>query len=260
MIRKPHRALLLLGAFGTMLASQASFAQAQGVQRIIDAEQRRIQEAQEAQDQIDAVVEQTRSAFDEYQRVLDEIYTLEVYNQVQQRLVDDQNRDLDQLRASIDQVSVIERQVMPLMTRMIDGLSAFIELDVPFLLEERRARVEFLESLVDRSDVTVAEKFRNVMEAWQIENDYGMFSETYSGQLDVMGTVRQVDFLKIGRVALLYLTPDGQVAGAWDKRTRSWTAPLDDQSRAAIAEGLDIVTTGSAAAEMFTIPITPPEE
>jgi hypothetical protein len=260
MRRKPHRALLLLATITTLLASSSSFAQAGGVQRIIDAEARRVRQAQEDQQEINAVVDQTRSAFDNYQRVLKDINTLEVYNAVQQRLVDDQNRDLDQLRDSIDQVSVIERQVTPLMTRMIAGLDAFIDLDMPFLLEERKARVKFLNDLVDRSDVTVAEKFRNVMEAWQIENDYGTFSESYSGQLEVNGTMRQVDFLKIGRVALLYLTPDGPIAGAWDKRTGTWTSPLDSDLRAAIAEGIDIVKTGSAAAEMFLVPITPPEE
>lgn len=257
MTRKPHCAVRL-GALAALLA--AGLATAQTVDSIVEAEQRRINQAQESQDQIDAIVEQTRSAFDTYQRVLKEIYTLEVYNAVQQRLVDDQNRDLNQLRDSINQVSVIERQVTPLMTRMIDGLAAFIELDMPFLLEERRARVAFLNDLVDRSDVTVAEKFRNVMEAWQIENDYGMFSETYTDMLDVNGRVREVDFLKIGRIALLFLTPDGQIAGAYDQRNKQWVSPLDDDLRNAIASGLDIVSSGSASAEMFVVPVSAAEE
>lgn len=259
MRRKPHGAMQLIGAIGAMLLTGLASGQ-QTVQSIVDAEQSRIQQAQENQDQIDAIVEQTRSAFDDYQRVLKEIYTLQVYNQVQQRLVDDQNRDLAQLRQSIDQVSVIERQVMPLMTRMIDGLSKFIELDVPFLLDERRARVKFLNDLVDRSDVTVAEKFRNVMEAWQIENDYGTFSETYTAPLEVNGVTREVNFLKIGRIALLYLTPDGQLAGAWDKRTRSFEPLEASDLRDAVATGLRVVNAGSSAAEMFIVPIAPPEE
>ncbi len=146
------------------------------------------------------------------------------------------------------------------MTRMIDGLAAFIELDMPFLLEERRARVEFLNDLVDRSDVTVAEKFRNVMEAWQIENDYGTFSETYTAPLEVNGQVREVDFLKIGRVALLYITPDRQTAGAWDQRSKSWVALDAADLRDSVAQGIDIVNASSASAEIFVVPIAPPEE
>jgi hypothetical protein len=179
---------------------------------------------------------------------------------VQQRLVDDQNDDLAQLRESIDQVSVIERQILPLMTRMIDGLEDFIELDAPFLLEERRARVQFLKDLVDRSDVSVAEKFRNVMEAWQIENDYGTFNDSYSGTIEIDGVMRQVDFLKIGRVALLFLTPDRQIAGRYNPGTRQWEYPLDVDLRDSVLEGLEMLDAGPASASLFTIPIAPPEE
>lgn len=256
MTRKPYQ-VLLAGAVGALCLN--GIAQAQSVDDIVNAERRRLNVAQQQQDQIDGIVEQTRDAFDEYQRVLKEIYTLEVYNNVQQRLVDDQNADLAQLRESIDQVSVIERQILPLMTRMIDGLEDFISLDAPFLLEERMERVEFLKTLVDRSDVSVAEKFRNVMEAWQIENDYGTFNDAYSGTLEIDGVNRQVDFLKIGRLALMYITPDRQIAGRYNPRTRAWDR-LDDDLRDSVLEGLEMLDAGPASAALFTIPIAPPEE
>jgi hypothetical protein len=253
---KPYK-VLIAGAVGAMCLN--GFALAQTVDSIVEAERRRLNLAQQQQGQIDGIVEQTRDAFEEYQRVLKEIYTLEVYNNVQQRLVDDQNEDLAQLRESIDQVSVIERQILPLMTRMIDGLEDFIELDAPFLLDERRERVEFLKTLVDRSDVSVAEKFRNVMEAWQIENDYGTFNDSYSGTLEIDGVERQVDFLKIGRVALMYITPDRQLAGRYNPATRQWD-PLDEELRDSVQQGLEMLDAGPASASLFTIPIAPPEE
>jgi Protein of unknown function (DUF3450) len=259
MRRNPTCALWRLGALGALLISQSSHAQA--LNGLIDAEQNRIRQAQQQQQQIDQVVERTRSDFDDYQRELRQIYTLQVFNQVQQRLVDDQNRQLDELRASIDQVSVVERQITPLMVRMISGLQEFIDLDVPFLLEERRARVKFLETLVDRSDVSVAEKFRNVMEAWEIELDYGTFPETYEGTVSIDGVNREVNFLKIGRLALLFLTPDRQVAGRYDPRTKTWEYPLDADLRDAVERGLEMVNTGNAAsAQLFLVPIAPPEE
>ena len=125
------------------------------------------------------------------------------------------------------------------------------------LLDERRERIANLRSLLGRSDVTTAEQFRNVMEAWQIENDYGATSETYTGELAVNGTNREVNFLKIGRVALLYITPDGQTAGAWDQLSRDW-APLNADDRAAIRRGLNVLNSGSP--ELFMIPVAPPEE
>ena len=252
---KPYCAALLMGALGAMLA--ADLVSAQGIDQIVDAERRRIQQAQEAQDEIDGVVSVTRSRFDEYQQLLKEIEGLVVYNNLLQNQIDDQNRELDELRTSIDQVTVIERQILPLMTRMIDGLEQFIKLDVPFLIEERTDRVAGLKDLLNRSDVTTAEQFRNVMEAWQIENDYGSTSETYTAEITIDGINREVDFLKIGRVALLYLTPDGELAGAWDKETRSWES-LDAGYRASIRVGLRNVA--SNAPGLFMIPVESPEE
>ena len=83
------------------------------------------------------------------------------------------------------------------MLKMIDALDQFVELDMPFLLEERRQRVAFLRTLLERSDVTVAEKFRRLLEAYEIENDYGRTIESYKGSLDVDGASREVDFLRI---------------------------------------------------------------
>jgi hypothetical protein len=95
------------------------------------------------------------------------------------------------------------------------------------------------------------------MEAWQIENDYGATSETYTAEVTIDGTTREVDFMRIGRVALLYLTPNGEIANAWDQRTRTWV-PLDAQYRESIRQGLRVLATGSP--EMFVIPVAPPEE
>lgn len=252
---KPHGALLASALGGILIAG---LAHGQGVDGVISAEQERIQQAQEAQDQIDTIAETTRSRFDEYQILLKEIDGLVVYNGLLQNQIDDQNRQLADLRTSIDGVTVIERQILPLMTRMIDGLETFISLDVPFLLDTRMARVEELRALLNRSDVTTAEQFRNVMQAWQTENDYGRFPETYAGVLEIGGANREVDFLKLGRVALLYVTPDDAVAGAWDQRTREWV-PLTQNDAAAIRRGIAMVD-GGLTPELFAIPVAPPQE
>lgn len=252
---KPHGALLA-SALGGILITNLAYGQ--GVNGVISAEENRIQQAQEAQDQIDTIAETTRSRFDEYQILLKEIEGLVVYNGLLQNQIDDQNRQLADLRTSIDGVTVIERQILPLMTRMIDGLETFISLDVPFLLETRMARVEELRALLNRSDVTTAEQFRNVMQAWQTENDYGRFPEAYAGVLQIGGANREVDFLKIGRVALLYVTPDNAAAGAWDQRTREWV-PLTQDDANAIRRGITMVD-GGLTPELFAIPVAPPQE
>ncbi len=256
MTGKPRTSLLVLaGLCGSLLGGVAA---AQSVSGLIDTERTRIQRAQGQQDEIDGIVSTTRSRFDEYQAVLREIEGLEVYNNLLQAQIDDQNAQLDELRASIDQVSVIERQMLPLMTRMIASLELFIEADMPFLLDERRERVAFLKELISRSDVSAAEQFRNVMDAWQREmGDYGSSSEVYDERIEVGGVSREVQILRIGRIAMLYLTPDGSQAGAWDQQTQQWVQ-LDAVYNDEIRTGIEAVESGAPA--LFTVPVASPEE
>jgi hypothetical protein len=151
----------------------------------------------------------------------------------------------------------MERQVMPLMLRMIEGLDQFVELDVPFLLEERRNRVAFLKTLLERSDVTVAEKFRRLLEAYEIENDYGRTIEAYKGTLELDGASREVDFLRVGRVALLYQTVDAEIYGMWDQANRTW-APLPGEYRNQIRAGIKVARK-QVAPNLLMLPIAAPE-
>jgi hypothetical protein len=165
------------------------------------------------------------------------------------------HRDIE---ASIDEVQIIQRQMTPLVIRMIDGLEQFVEMDVPFNLDERRDRVEFLRTNVDRSDLTVAEKFRQVLEAYNIELQYGRGFETYSDTIELAGGPREVDFLRIGRIALVYQTTDGQEAGVWNNETRSWE-PLDSGDYGnAIRKGVRIAKK-QATIELLNMPVAAPE-
>lgn len=253
---KPYRALLLVCALGGMLSADLAFGQS--VDSILKAENQRIKQAQQYQDQIDKLAKETRSKFDDYQKVLKDIDGLVVYNKVQQNLINNQNQKLADLHDSMDKVSVIERQILPLMTHMIDGLQQFVELDVPFLKKQRLAQVESLRELLNRADVTTAEKFRNVMEAWQDEIDYGNTSEMYKGEVTVKGQTLSVNLLRIGRIALVYMTPDGQRAGMWNKDTRSWQ-PLGREYLNSIRKGFEVVK-GNGTPQMFMIPVPAPEE
>jgi hypothetical protein len=181
-----------------------------------------------------------------------------VYNTLLERQVARQERQKEQVRASIDQVTVVQRQIVPLMDRMIAGLEQFVALDVPFLEAERTNRVESLRATLERVDVTVAEKFRRVMEAYQIENEYGRTIENYRGSLEVDGLMREVDFLRIGRVTLVYQTTDGQSQGVWDQSTGQWVA-LGSEYRNRIRQGLRVARR-QLAPELLLMPIPAPED
>lgn len=229
----------------------------QSLKQVLNAQQGRTRLAQESQERIDAVVKQTRSLEDQYKAALKEIDGLKVYNTLLSLQVDNQKSKMNDLRESIDQVEVINRQIVPIMTQMIDGIEQFVDLDVPFLLEERQERVANLKELMERDDVTVAEKFRKVTEAYQIENDYGRTIEAYKDTVNVDGATREVDFLRVGRIALIYQSQDGQVSGAWDQSARQWQA-LGNESKNQIKFGLQIATKQKAP-DLVLLPVAAPE-
>lgn len=241
-----------------VLVLLAATATAQQLNTVIQAEQQANQEARASQERVDQIVDQTRELEAQYSALGKEIDGLEVYNTLLQRQVDAQEQELANLAESMDQVTVIERQVIPLMVRMIESLDSFIELDVPFLLGERRDRVADLRALMERSDVTAAEKFRRVMEAYQIENDYGRTIEAYRGTLPVDGVEREVDFLRIGRIGLYYQTPDTTFSGVWDSSRGQWTA-LEGAARTQIRDGLRIARKQTAP-NLLLLPVEAPED
>lgn len=237
-----------------LLALGFGVAQAQSVNNILDAGERNIRLAQASQDRVDKIVEQERELVDQYNTVNKEVDGLKVYNALMDRQIQNQVEQMAKLAQSIDQVTVMERQIMPLMLRMIDGLEQFISLDIPFLEEERAKRVEKLRDLMERSDVSVAEKFRNVFEAFSIENEYGRTMSTYKGALTIAGGTREVEFLQIGRIVLLYQTVDGAFTGTWDKEARSFVELDSGAARTQVRQGLRMARK-EIAPELLLLPI-----
>lgn len=228
------------------------------VDEVVNTGVQRNENAKQAQKTIDKISDETDKLQDQYKRQIKVIDGLKVYNTLLQKQLDNQQAQMKDIRNSIDQVSVIQRQITPLMLRMVEGLSKFIDLDVPFLLKERHDRVKRLRNTIERADVTPAEKFRNVLEAFQTENEYGRTIEAYKGTLDVDGKTRQVDFLRVGRIALLYQSEDGRLNGAWDQKTRQWVKLNAAEYRNNIAEGLKIARK-QIAPNLLMIPVSAAE-
>ncbi len=152
-----------------------------------------------SQERIDEISDETDRLFARYSTVLSQVDSTGVYNRQMEELVASQEDELASLAVQLEQVEEVGRSVTPLMLRMVASLEAFIELDVPFLIEERTARVQGLREMMNRADVTNAEKFRRIMEAFQIENEFGRTIETYRAALELGGRKLSVNFLRFGR-------------------------------------------------------------
>jgi uncharacterized protein YoxC len=216
------------------------------------------QQARQSQSRIDALTEETRQLLSEYKTVLKEIEGLRVYNTQLERQIANQDREMSQLSRSIEEVTVIERQITPLMLRMIDGLEQFVQLDLPFLQEERSRRINTLREMMDRADVTVSEKFSQILRAFQIENDYGRTMEAYGTNITLNGTLRKVDVLKVGRIALVYQSPDGELTGFFNPQTSEWES-LPGSYVTPIRNGIRMARQ-QMSVDLLPLPVRGPEE
>lgn len=225
---------------------------AQSVNQVLQADQRRLNLAQQSQERINKIVEGTRSLEDQYRAINKEIDGLKVYNRLMRAQVEGQAAVLEDIGLSMDQVDVINRQIFPLMERMIDGLDQSVKLDIPFLMDERNKRVAGLKGIMERSDVSVAEKFRKVMEAYQIENDYGTTIENYTQSLTIDGATRSFNMLRIGRIGLYFQSDDTKITGRWDNEARDWVR--DDSARNEVRKGLRVARQ-LIAPELIIVPV-----
>lgn len=215
------------------------------------------QEAAESQARINRLSDSADEALSQYKEQAKLVDGLEVYNAQLRRTIAEQERTIAQYDRSIEEVAELQRQVAPLMERMMAALEQFVELDVPFQLESRRDRLALIRDTFDESNVNVAEKFRLVLTAYQQEINYGRLIAHYTGTLELNGQVRDVDFLRVGRIALLYQTSDQTSTGVWDKDAKQFVE-LGNDYRRPVAEGIRMAQQ-LATLEILELPINAPE-
>jgi hypothetical protein len=220
---RTHRGALTVLVAGVLCMSAATApASAATVPEVVEAaDQWRVAQAT-SQRRVDDLGEERRSLAEEYRTVLREIEGLEAYNRQLERQLRLQGEEIAIIDESIAQATTVDRQVLPLMLRMVSALEQFVALDVPFLPRERAERLQFVLEAIDRVDVTVAEKFRQVLEAYLIELEFGRTIEAYTGTVDVDGQTLEVDFLRVGRIGLYYQTLDGLQSARWDVGAKRW--------------------------------------
>ena len=112
---------------------------------------------------------------------------------------------------------------------------------------------------MERSDVTAAEKFRRVIEAYQIENDYGRTIEAYRGSVEINGNLQEVDFLRIGRISLTYQSVGAQHTGAWDKAAQSFVELPPEKYKTQVAHGIRVARK-QVAPDLLVIPVSAASE
>ena len=245
-------------AAASWIAALASPALGADLQVALDKRTEANQASIESQQRVDAINDDTETMLVDYRGTLKQIDSLNVYNGQLRELIASQEEELASLQSQVDRVELVARAVTPMMAKMIASLETFIDLDVPFLPDERGGRMTELKELMSRADVTNSEKYRRLMEAYQIENEYGRTIEAYRASLVAGGRESTVDFLRFGRIALVYQTLDESESGRWDQESKSWVA-LDAAHRSSIRDGLRIARK-QAAPDLVRLPLPAPTD
>ena len=203
-----------------------------------------------SQDNIDATERKTDKIVNEWKAVSKQVEGLKLYNEQKRIQIQAQLDLMDKLDDQLVQVVVMQRQIPPLAQRMLESLESFIALDTPFRIEERQNRIDLVRSSLAKPKVTASEQVRQVLEAYNIEAEYGRKIDTYESTL-LDGTV--VNILVIGRIGMFYQTKDEQSSGRWNNETNTWDE-LPGSYRKPIRNGIRMAKK-LAPTDMLMMPV-----
>ena len=214
-------------------------------------------DAKASQARIDKLDDETQKLLAEYRKAVADAQSYTDYAKNLEVQVESQNQEMADINAQLLEVETTSREVSPLMQNMLATLEQFVALDVPFLLDERQNRVATLKGMMDQANVTISEKYRRIVEAYQVEMDYGRTIEAYEGKLGDGPDARTVNFLRVGRVALMYQTLDGKETGYWDSNKKAWV--VDNHYGDSFIEGVGVAKKARSP-EMLIVPVPAPKE
>jgi hypothetical protein len=249
-----NRLLHLLVAIVPVILAAPAGAQLESAQK---AQVATDQEAVKSQAAIDEIKSRTDDAASLYAQASADAESLKRYNEQLGEQVKSQAEEIASVEKQLIDIETTNREVQPLMQQMVDTLDQFVALDIPFLADERRERVQSLKDMMVRADVTISEKYRRILEAYQIELEYGRTLDAYEGRIGLGEDARTVEFVRLGRVSLMYRTIDGSETGYWDIGKKEWV--VDASYKEAIEEALRVARQDGAP-DLLVVPVPAPLE
>lgn len=193
------RTSLMAGA-AVLIAAGAAHAQ---LDTALQVARQSTQAGAQAQAQIDSLADQADNAEREYLALQEQIESQQVFLEQQRVFLRSQENELAALQSQLERVGSIERDLTPMLLEMYVALEDFIAQDLPFRMDERMDRLARIEEALGDAGISPAERYRLLLNAYEIEASYGRSLEAYTEEVDVDGTPQQAQILQIGRVALV---------------------------------------------------------
>lgn len=210
----------------------------------------------ELQVRIDAADDASREMLVELRRLEAETRRLRADSESLAPRLERQAERLATREAALDALAETREALPAVEQGLLSRLRAWVEADLPFLKQERLARVEGLVNGMADPDLSTAERLDRTLAAWRAELDYGRELDAWRGILKEGEVRREVDFFRLGRVGLYYLTPDGHQGAVWRSDEQRWQ-PLAEAERVELRHGLRIARE-QRAPELLTLPVSHP--
>ncbi len=244
----------ILGSAAVMLAAIGAPAQAQ-FSSALDTSEQTAKDTAASQQRIDQLDDQTAALLNDYRANLKQLEAARRYNASLNRNIEAQNREISRLREDIENVEGLQRATQPLMEDMIARFGDVVGADLPFLVEERAARAARLQGVLDNPSMSAAQKYRLIVEAYQIENEYGRTINAYAGTIGEGENALTGEFLQVGRIALIFKTPDDSVLRIYDTAQGDFVN-LDRSYLPDVKFGLRMAKEQTAP-DVFFVPVKP---
>ena len=246
---------ILKTSIGIALATVITIAQATTLDQARSIENKSNTASAVSQTKIDKSSEATLAYKAEIEQLQEEVKNLAVYRDHLTGLVNSQQQEMGNLNNQIETIKETRQGVVPLMYKMLSGLTVLVEQDKPIKIEERQQRIEKLEHMMTRADVSDAEKYRRILEAYQIEMDYGSKLGTYQTQITVDNDeLIDADMLHLGRVSLLARRLDSSQYWSWNTYRNQWTL-LDSSFNDDLAKAYSVAYK-QVAPSLLTLPVS----
>ena len=251
-VMKNYKVIALATVLSSSFLAQANESEAvvveASMENVLEVGRENQQLSAASQSRIDSTERQTDKIVSEYKVVAKQVEGLKLYNEQKRIQIKAQLELMDKLDAQLDQVVVMQRQIPPLAQRMLESLENFINLDTPFRIEERQNRIDLVRASLAKPKVTASEQVRQVLEAYNIEAEYGRKIDSYEATVE--GKV--VNILVVGRIGMFYQTKDETETGVWNNDSQSWE--IIDGYRRPVRDGIRMAKK-LAPTDMLTIPV-----
>ena len=238
----------------TLVVGFTAPAVAQGLDRAIATGEQATRRAEQVQQQINQLDDERSDMVGEFRTLLQRKTAAELYARQQEAAVESQEREIASLTDQLSRVDEITSQTVPMLETLIDDLDAFVDADLPFRLEERKDRIARLREYLVDPNVSVTERYRQIMDAYTAEMEVGRKTDTWKETISVDDKEVTVDMVLFGRVALVYMDPTGRYAKRYDRETSSWV-DLESKYKAEIEKAIRIIQ-GKRTQDVMYVPAT----